>query len=108
MQLFFYFIFRARAEAEEARQKAKEDDDVGVCVCIFLCIIHNGALEVHVHLVNVLKLYCVISSGELPPSIEKIDDLKSTSKLEMTMSSFFLPIVVCHILFEELFSSRLY
>lgn len=58
-----------------------------MCMCIFVCIIHNGTLGVSTRLVSATKLYC-LSSGKLPPCIEKTEDLKSTSKLQLTMSSF--------------------
>lgn len=57
---------------------------------------------------NAAKLYCLISSGELPPCIEKIEDLKSTSKLKHTISNF-LSFLFAHyyVLYVELCLLRL-
>lgn len=56
------------------------------------------------------KLYC-LSSGKLPPCIEKTEDLKSTSKLKLTMSSFLFPLcpLLCVTFFlKNWFLFRLY
>lgn len=56
-------------------------------------------------LVNVIKTYCLISSGKAHP-----EDIKSTSKLKLTVLSLlaFLSTLYYHIFFEELFSFTIY
>lgn len=51
-----------------------------------LCAYINGTLEVCV-LVSATKTYCLTSSGKVPSCIEMTEDLKSTSKLKLTVIS---------------------
>lgn len=55
------------------------------------------------------KIYCLISSGKVPPCMEKTEDLKSTSELKLTEINLlsFLSAHYYHTFFEELFSFTL-
>lgn len=56
-----------------------------------------GTLEVGVF-VSATKTYCLISSGKVPPCVEMAEELKSTSKLKLTVTGL-LAFLSAHTLF---------